>query len=618
MWSKYCGNGRSSVFLLLLLFQSQRFSDSFSVHKWTRHFVRINAMEASQTTDASKAVSKADVLVDVSKVSYVATSTTTFSGTGSRQHPIYPTIHGMTVDSRQIVASSGTRSHITSILVAHCLFCTLELAEESLLSLRIGAITDFATLAKSVSACNATRSDSGLVGWINIPSLKNENSEVVDTVASSLSVSVDPNEHLNELIPKEARNTLLNIVTKPGDIVLVESHRGYHLMQIMDVMANVRKMAEHRPRRFQQSFNYLDFFSGDVTFKLESMGCQMNTADSERMEGQLLNLGIRPHRGDASEAREPDIVVLNTCSIRDHAEQKVYSYLGPYSKRKREGDNVTIVVAGCVAQQEGRALLRRAPEIDLVMGPQYANRIGDLLLDVQMGNQVLATSATHIMEDPTKPRRGSTTVAWVNVIYGCNERCTFCIVPTTRGVEQSRPVESIVREVTDLVQNQGYKEVTLLGQNIDAYGRDMIPKRKFSDLIRLVGSIPGLERLRFVTSHPRYMSMGVIDAVAETSTVCESFHIPFQSGSNAILATMGRGHTREKYLQIVDRIRTVSHVVTNNTVVLLCFVLTNCALASIFVENTRFRDNSGRNSWVSWRNGRRFRTDARLNEKSHF
>ena len=127
-------------------------------------------------------------------------------------------------------------------------------------------------------------------------------------------------------------------------------------------------------------------------------------------------------------------------------------------------------------------------------------------------------------------------------------------MPTTRGVEQSRPLESIVDEVTELV-NQGFKEVTLLGQNIDAYGRDMIPKRKFSDLLKIVGSVPGLERLRFVTSHPRYMSLGVVDAVADTPTACEYFHIPFQSGSNNILKAMGRGHTREKFLQIVDRVR---------------------------------------------------------------
>lgn len=203
--------------------------------------------------------------------------------------------------------------------------------------------------------------------------------------------------------------------------------------------------------------------------------------------------------------------------------KKVYSYIGPHAKRKREGEDVTIIVAGCVAQQEGLALLRRAPEVDLVMGPQYANRIGDLLEDVSNGNQVVATEASHIMEDSTKPRRQSTVAAWCNVIYGCNERCAFCIVPTTRGVEQSRPVESIVQEVEELIE-QGYKEVTLLGQNIDAFGRDMVPKRKFSDLIRIVGDT-GIERLRFVTSHPRYMSLGVVDAIAETPSACEAFHI---------------------------------------------------------------------------------------------
>lgn len=292
------------------------------------------------------------------------------------------------------------------------------------------------------------------------------------------------------------------------------------------------------------------------TYKLETMGCQMNIADSERMEGQLQSLGMRPLSAEeeSSGGQTPDVVVFNTCSIREHAEKKVYSYIGPYAKKKREGVDVTIVVAGCVAQQTGEALLQKTPEVDLVMGPQYANRLGDLLEDVANGNRVVATEAIHIMEDSTKPRRQSTVAAWVNVIYGCNERCAFCIVPTTRGVEQSRPTEIIVDEVTELV-GQGYKEITLLGQNVDAYGRDMVPKRKFSDLLRTVGAIPGLERLRFVTSHPRYMSMGVVDAVAETPSACESFHIPFQSGSNEVLSNMGRGHTRQKYLRIVDRIR---------------------------------------------------------------
>ena len=454
--------------------------------------------------------------------------------------PKYPTQRGEEVDARKIIVAG--RQHLTAVHINHILFASEALAQQTMHDLRASSGLDFAEMAQAVSACAETRDKSGNIGWM-----------------STQDPDGTKNEHLDGLIPRDARVQLLQITTKPGDIVMVESSRGYHLVQIVDVMADVRRMAWTKARRHVVGKGVLSgaLGSADLTYKLETMGCQMNVADSERMEGQLQGLGIRPLGED--EDREADVVVLNTCSIREHAEHKVYSYLGPYAKRKREGDDVAIVVAGCVAQQEGEALLRKVPEIDLVMGPQYANRIGDLLEDVSNGNQVVATEASHIMEDSTKPRRQSTTAAWVNVIYGCNERCTFCIVPTTRGVEQSRPVESIVREVEELVE-EGYKEVTLLGQNIDAYGRDMIPKRKFSDLIRVVGAVPGLERLRFVTSHPRYMSLGVVDAVAETPAACESFHIPFQSGSNEVLAAMGRGHTREKYLHIVDRIRSVRKV----------------------------------------------------------
>jgi hypothetical protein len=468
----------------------------------------------------------------------------------------YPTARGSEVDSRKIIATGAGKQHLTAVRLQHILFQTEDLAEASLHQVRSAAIP-FEEMATQISACAETRDKGGAIGWITI---NEEDNPLV-------------NEHLDLIFPKEAREQMIQITTKPGDIVMVESTRGYHLVQVVDVMADVRRMAtlKTRSRRgnghnVMRTSKLKGILSGaltsndpdsDLTYKLETMGCQMNIADSERMEGQLQSLGIRPFGEDEVKGKQPDVIVLNTCSIRDHAEQKVYSYIGPHANRKKAGEDVTIIVAGCVAQQEGENLLRRAPEVDLVMGPQYANRLGDLLEDVANGNQVVATEASHIMEDSTKPRRQSTTAAWVNVIYGCNERCTFCIVPTTRGVEQSRPVEIILSEITELVE-QGYKEVTLLGQNIDAYGRDMVPKRKFSDLIRTIGAIPGLERLRFVTSHPRYMSLGVVDAVAETRTACEGFHIPFQSGSNEILAAMGRGHTREKYLHIVDRIRSVS------------------------------------------------------------
>ncbi|MEM9980684.1 MAG: tRNA (N6-isopentenyl adenosine(37)-C2)-methylthiotransferase MiaB, partial [Cyanobacteria bacterium P01_D01_bin.2] len=174
-------------------------------------------------------------------------------------------------------------------------------------------------------------------------------------------------------------------------------------------------------------------------YHITTFGCQMNKADSERMAGILDAMGM----DWIDDPLEADLVLYNTCTIRDNAEQKVYSYLGKQAKRKQSNPNLTLVVAGCVAQQEGEALLRRVPELDLVMGPQHANRLSDLLEQVFDGSQVVATEPVHIMEDITKPRRDSKISAWVNVIYGCNERCTYCVVPGVRGVEQSRTPEAI-------------------------------------------------------------------------------------------------------------------------------------------------------------------------------
>jgi tRNA-2-methylthio-N6-dimethylallyladenosine synthase len=292
-------------------------------------------------------------------------------------------------------------------------------------------------------------------------------------------------------------------------------------------------------------------------YHITTFGCQMNKADSERMAGILEDMGFQ-----WSELPEQaDLVLYNTCTIRDNAEQKVYSYLGRQAKRKHEQPNLTLIVAGCVAQQEGEALLRRVPELDLVMGPQHANRLQDLLEQVFAGNQVVATEPVHIFEDITKPRRDSTVTAWVNVIYGCNERCTYCVVPNVRGVEQSRTPEAIWAEMAELGQ-QGFKEITLLGQNIDAYGRDLPGvtaegrhQHTLTDLLYFVHDVPGIERIRFATSHPRYFTERLIRACAELPKVCEHFHIPFQSGDNDVLKAMSRGYTREKYSRIIHTIR---------------------------------------------------------------
>ncbi len=283
----------------------------------------------------------------------------------------------------------------------------------------------------------------------------------------------------------------------------------------------------------------------------------MNKADSERMAGVLEKMGY-----EASE--DPflaDLILYNTCTIRDNAEQKVYSYLGRQAKRKHQQPDLTLIVAGCVAQQEGEQLLRRVPELDLVMGPQHANRLEDLLTQVFDGNQVVATEPIHIVEDITKPRRDSDVSAWVNIIYGCNERCSYCVVPNVRGVEQSRTPEAIRAEMEEL-GNQGYKEITLLGQNIDAYGRDLpgsTPegrhKHTLTDLLYYVHDIPNVERIRFATSHPRYFTERLIKACKELPNVCEHFHIPFQSGDNDVLKAMKRGYTHEKYRRIIKTIR---------------------------------------------------------------
>ncbi len=292
-------------------------------------------------------------------------------------------------------------------------------------------------------------------------------------------------------------------------------------------------------------------------YHITTFGCQMNKADSERMGGILEEMGF----AWSDDPFTADLVLYNTCTIRDLAEQKVYSYLGKQTRRKKDNPELILIMAGCVAQQEGEALLRRIPELDLIMGPQHANRLGDLLQQVLAGNQIVATEPIHIIEDITKPRRDSSTIAWVNVIYGCNERCTYCVVPNVRGIEQSRTPEAIRAEITKLAI-QGYKEITLLGQNIDAYGRDLpgaTPEGRhlntLTDLLYYIHDVEGIDRIRFTTSHPRYFTERLIKACSELPKVCEHFHIPFQSGDNDILKAMSRGYTQEKYRRIIDTIR---------------------------------------------------------------
>ena len=295
------------------------------------------------------------------------------------------------------------------------------------------------------------------------------------------------------------------------------------------------------------------------SYWITTFGCQMNKADSERMAGTLEKMGYTR----ADEELKADLVLYNTCTIRDNAEQKVYSFLGRQAKRKHKTPSLKLVVAGCLAQQEGESLLRRVPELDLVMGPQHVNNLENLLGKVDAGNQVAATEETFISEDITNARRESSICGWVNIIYGCNERCSYCVVPSVRGKEQSRYPIAIKSEIQKLAHDN-FKEITLLGQNIDAYGRDLPGTTKegrkentLTDLLHYIHDVEGIRRIRFATSHPRYFSKRLIQACYELDKVCEHFHIPFQSGNNEILKLMARGYTIDKYKRIIENIRSL-------------------------------------------------------------
>jgi tRNA-2-methylthio-N6-dimethylallyladenosine synthase len=456
----------------------------------------------------------------------------------------------------------------------------------------------FGKLARDLSACAKSREEGGKIGWIDNPFHPSFAQQ--DGPLSSLSLPLTlTNEVVSGLISQKVIEDLFKSRPKGGDILKLSdrNEEKYHLCRIDDLLLDYVQDSksddvineQERTLQFKQrGVNKVitkrsklkglgttplapmfiteanaDDETGEAqgyhakTYHIATSGCQMNVADSERLAGILennlkLKVAVKPGKAD--------VVILNTCSIRDHAEQKVYDALGPYAARKRRGEPLALIVSGCVAQQEGEALLKRVPEVDLVMGPQYVSRLADLLDDVSRGHQVVATDPTLLSEDMSRPVRGHDVRAWVNVINGCNEHCTYCVVPGVRGVEQSRPMESILKECLDLA-DAGYKEVTLLGQNIDAYGRDLSPKRTFADLLHYLNdAMPegSIERIRYVTSHPRYFSDRVIDAVASLDKVCECFHMPFQSGGDEVLKNMRRGYTFDSYMKIINKIKVQS------------------------------------------------------------
>jgi tRNA-2-methylthio-N6-dimethylallyladenosine synthase len=287
---------------------------------------------------------------------------------------------------------------------------------------------------------------------------------------------------------------------------------------------------------------------------IQTYGCQMNQYDSDRIAQVMARRGYdQTDRIDTA-----DLIVLNTCSVRDKAEQKVYSALGAWKEFKQARDGVIIGVGGCVAQQEGENLLKRVPHLDLVFGTHNIHRLPEMVEQVELSQQRPVEIAFYrdptYMEDPDGVTRVRGVKAYVTVMQGCNKVCSFCIVPHVRGRELSRPSAKIIAEVKSLVEN-GVIEIMLLGQNVNSYGKLMPGELSFAELLAKIDAVDGLERIRFTTSHPHDLSPELTEAFAELSKLCEHLHLPVQSGSDTVLARMRRGYTIEEYLERIHRLR---------------------------------------------------------------
>ena len=291
------------------------------------------------------------------------------------------------------------------------------------------------------------------------------------------------------------------------------------------------------------------------TFAVKSFGCQMNVYDGERMAELLAAQGMSA----ASEGEPADLVVLNTCHIREKAAEKVYSDIGRIVKgaHEEDRDKPLIAVAGCVAQAEGAEIPNRAKAVDIVVGPQAYHRLPELVADAAAGRTALDTDMPAIAKFGALPaRRKVGPTAFLTVQEGCDKFCTYCVVPYTRGAEISRPWGQIVDEAKALV-DAGAREITLLGQNVNAWSGedDTGGARGLDGLIRALDRLPGLERIRYTTSHPNDMTQGLIDAHRDVAKLMPFLHLPVQAGSDRILKAMNRSHTRDSYLRIIDRVR---------------------------------------------------------------
>ena len=291
-------------------------------------------------------------------------------------------------------------------------------------------------------------------------------------------------------------------------------------------------------------------------YLIKTYGCQMNVHESEKIAGQLQTLGYE----ETQTAEDADVIVFNTCCVRENAEQHAFGNIGMYKKLKKEKKDLVIAVCGCMTQQGefAKKLSATFPFVDVIIGTYNIDEFGKILqktVDTKKRVVEILDKNGDICEEIT-PYRSSYPNAWVNIAYGCNNFCTYCIVPYVRGRERSRLPENVVDEVKNLV-NAGYKEITLLGQNVNSYGHDLKNDVGFASLLDEIGKIDGKFRLRFMSNHPKDLTEDVIEAIKRNPHACHAIHLPVQSGSNRILSLMNRRYSVEKYLSQIESIRKI-------------------------------------------------------------
>ncbi|OEU85990.1 (dimethylallyl)adenosine tRNA methylthiotransferase [Streptomyces abyssalis] len=293
------------------------------------------------------------------------------------------------------------------------------------------------------------------------------------------------------------------------------------------------------------------------TYELRTFGCQMNVHDSERMAGLLEEAGyVRAPEGPSGDGGAADLVVFNTCAVRENADNRLYGNLGQLAPKKAASPGMQIAVGGCLAQKDRETIVKKAPWVDVVFGTHNVGKLPVLLerARIQEEAQVEVAESLEAFPSTLPTRRESAYAAWVSVSVGCNNTCTFCIVPQLRGKEKDRRPGDILAEVEALVA-EGVTEITLLGQNVNAYGSDIGDREAFGKLLRACGRVEGLERVRFTSPHPRDFTDDVIAAMAETPNVMPQLHMPLQSGSSRVLKAMRRSYRQERFLSIIEKVR---------------------------------------------------------------